>query len=233
MSRHPRVLRESGHCRLTSSVKTARHPVRKSCTLSQSLSLLKREQRSLWWPNQVCIHVTCMQRAAIIKNKRISIADFPTWLTSSFHRREAADSEAAPAARHGPTETGGEGTQGRAESPWQWRMWGGWRGGGRYDRWFWGRRGQNVCLFLAALDQLSSHLSLCIHIKHNLPFYQGLDELLGGDEGAAEEEEEGSVAQSVRSPSPAALNGPSPTPYPVSTDGTLLLFPGNSCSRTG
>lgn len=34
-----------------------------------------------------------------------------------FHRREAAHSEAAPAVRHGPAETGGEGTQGRADSP--------------------------------------------------------------------------------------------------------------------
>lgn len=160
MSRHPRVLRENGHCRLTLSVKTARHPVRKSCTLSQLLSLLKREERSLWWPNQVCIHMTCTQRAAIIKNKRISIVDCPTWLTSSFHRREAADSEAAPAARHGPTETGGEGTQGRAESPWQWRMWGGRGGGGRYDRWVWGRRGQNVCFLLLWNNHLHIYLGV-------------------------------------------------------------------------
>ncbi|XP_030267375.1 claspin [Sparus aurata] len=62
---------------------------------------------------------------------------------------------------------------------------------------------------------------------------EGLDDLLGGDGAAEEEEEEGSVAQSVRSPSPVALSGPSPTPYPISTDGTLLLFPGSSCSRTG
>lgn len=48
-----------------------------------------------------------------------------------------------------------------------------------------------------------------------------------------EEEEEGSVAPSIRSPSPVALNGPSPTPDLVNTDGTLMLFPGNSCSRTG
>ncbi|XP_035536851.1 claspin [Morone saxatilis] len=64
---------------------------------------------------------------------------------------------------------------------------------------------------------------------------EGVDELLGGDDGEAEEEEEeeGSVAQSIRSPSPVALNGPSPTPDLVNTDGTLMLFPGNSCSRTG
>lgn len=95
------------------------------------------------------------------------------------------------------------------------------------------RKKRSECLFLAALEQPSSHLSRCIHIKHNLPFYQGLDDLLGGDGAAEEEEEEGSVAQSVRSPSPVALSGPSPTPYPISTDGTLLLFPGSSCSRTG
>lgn len=59
-----------------------------------------------------------------------------------------------------------------------------------------------------------------------------MDDLLGGDE-AEEEEEEGSVAQSIRSASPVALIGPSPTPDLVHTDGTLILFPGNSCSRTG
>ncbi|KAM3596062.1 uncharacterized protein V6R79_007677 [Siganus canaliculatus] len=64
---------------------------------------------------------------------------------------------------------------------------------------------------------------------------ENVDDLLGGDDGGAEagEEEEGSVAPSVRSPSPVALNGPSPTPDLVNTDGTLMLFPGNSCSRTG
>lgn len=62
-----------------------------------------------------------------------------------------------------------------------------------------------------------------------------MDDLLGGDDdaGEEEEEEEGSVAQSIGSPSRAALHGPSPTPDLVNTDGTLLLFPGNSCSRTG
>lgn len=65
---------------------------------------------------------------------------------------------------------------------------------------------------------------------------QGVDELLGGGDGedeAEEEDEEGSVVQSIRSRSPVALNGPSPTPDLVNTDGTLMLFPGNSCSRTG
>lgn len=69
--------------------------------------------------------------------------------------------------------------------------------------------------------------------------FQGVDDLLGGGEeeekedGAEDEEEEGSVVQSIRSPSPVALTGPSPTPDLVNTDGTLMLFPGNSCSRTG
>ncbi|XP_071356864.1 claspin isoform X2 [Trachinotus anak] len=67
---------------------------------------------------------------------------------------------------------------------------------------------------------------------------EGVDDLLGGGgeedkEDEAEEEEEGSVGQSIRSPSPVALTGPSPTPDLVNTDGTLMLFPGNSCSRTG
>uniref|UniRef100_A0A3B4YZV3 Claspin n=1 Tax=Stegastes partitus TaxID=144197 RepID=A0A3B4YZV3_9TELE len=53
------------------------------------------------------------------------------------------------------------------------------------------------------------------------------------EEKEEEEEEEGSVAQSIRSPSPVALSEPSQTPDLVNTDGTLLLFPGNSCSRTG
>ncbi|XP_034017184.1 claspin [Thalassophryne amazonica] len=57
---------------------------------------------------------------------------------------------------------------------------------------------------------------------------EGLDELLGGDE-----DEEGSVVHSVRSPSPVALNQPSPTRDLANTDGTLILFPGSSCSRTG
>nr|XP_019959327.1 PREDICTED: claspin [Paralichthys olivaceus] len=67
---------------------------------------------------------------------------------------------------------------------------------------------------------------------------EGVDDLLGGDDGEEEEkddaeEEEGSVAQSIRSSSPVARTGPSPTPDLVNTDGTLMLFPGNSCSRTG
>ncbi|XP_067352224.1 claspin isoform X1 [Channa argus] len=67
---------------------------------------------------------------------------------------------------------------------------------------------------------------------------EGIDDLLGGDEREKdeverEEEEKGNgVAQSIRSLSPVALNGPSPTPDLVNRDGTLMLFPGNSCSRT-
>ncbi|XP_037120370.1 claspin isoform X2 [Syngnathus acus] len=49
---------------------------------------------------------------------------------------------------------------------------------------------------------------------------EGLDDLLGGEE---EEEEDGSVA----------LNCPPVTPDIINTDGTLILFPGNSSSRTG
>ncbi|XP_060915553.1 claspin [Labrus mixtus] len=66
-----------------------------------------------------------------------------------------------------------------------------------------------------------------------------VDDLLGGDDGEEEEEEEdegsvaGSVAQSIRSTSSVARIRPSPTPDLVNTDGTLMLFPGNSCSRTG
>ncbi|XP_054619926.1 claspin isoform X2 [Dunckerocampus dactyliophorus] len=59
---------------------------------------------------------------------------------------------------------------------------------------------------------------------------EGVDDLLGGNDG---EDEEGSVVQSIRSLSPVARNGPSVTPDLVNTDGTLILFPGNSSSRTG
>ncbi|KAK2830614.1 hypothetical protein Q5P01_018545 [Channa striata] len=65
---------------------------------------------------------------------------------------------------------------------------------------------------------------------------EGVDDLLGGDEREEEEEEEeekgDGVAQSIGSISPVAPNGPSQTDL-VNTDGTLMLFPGNSCSRTG
>ncbi|XP_032390630.1 claspin isoform X2 [Etheostoma spectabile] len=64
---------------------------------------------------------------------------------------------------------------------------------------------------------------------------ENVDDLLGGDDGEEEdkehEDEEGSVAQSIRSPSPVALNRPLSTPDLTNTDGTLMLFPGNSCSR--
>ncbi|KAL3043581.1 hypothetical protein OYC64_003442 [Pagothenia borchgrevinki] len=66
---------------------------------------------------------------------------------------------------------------------------------------------------------------------------ENVDDLLGGDDGEEEEkeheDEEGSVTRSIRSLSPVALNGPSPVPDMMNRDCTLLLFPGNSCSRTG
>ncbi|KAM3858140.1 claspin [Diretmus argenteus] len=60
---------------------------------------------------------------------------------------------------------------------------------------------------------------------------EGLDDLLGG--GEEEAEEEGSVAQSIRSQSPMALKRPFPSPDLLNADGTLMLFAGNSWSRTG
>lgn len=88
------------------------------------------------------------------------------------------------------------------------------------------------CVSLLWINQfaLSTFLLFC-HPSSSL--FQCVEDLLGGDDGEKEEEEEGSVAPSIRSPSPMALNGPSPTPDLVNTDGTLLLFPGSSCSRTG
>ncbi|XP_034071045.1 claspin isoform X2 [Gymnodraco acuticeps] len=66
---------------------------------------------------------------------------------------------------------------------------------------------------------------------------ENVDDLLGGDDGEEEEkeheDEEGSVTRSIRSLSPMVLNGPSPVPDMMNRDCTLLLFPGNSCSRTG
>ncbi|CAL1583720.1 unnamed protein product [Knipowitschia caucasica] len=53
---------------------------------------------------------------------------------------------------------------------------------------------------------------------------EGVEELLGADEP----EEEGNVAPSIRNVSRAPV-----TPDLLHTEGTLLLFPGNSCSRTG
>lgn len=90
------------------------------------------------------------------------------------------------------------------------------------------------CWFLAPLEHSHHLLSVCVfysftHIKPDLILHQNVEDLLGADG----EEEEGSVAQSVRSTSPAALNGASSTPDLVNTDGTLMLFLGSSCSRTG
>lgn len=101
------------------------------------------------------------------------------------------------------------------------------------------------CLFLSAEHCGLKQSNYLRHFCASMPFVltsslifslnQGVDDLLGGDDGEQEEEEEeeGSVAQSIRSPSGVALNRPSPTPELVNTDDTLMLFPGNSCSRTG
>ncbi|XP_077600030.1 claspin isoform X2 [Stigmatopora nigra] len=62
---------------------------------------------------------------------------------------------------------------------------------------------------------------------------EGVDDLLGGGDEDDVEEEEESAVQSVRSLSPVVPNCLSVTPDPINTDGTLILFPGNSCSRTG
>ncbi|XP_050993562.1 claspin isoform X2 [Labeo rohita] len=60
----------------------------------------------------------------------------------------------------------------------------------------------------------------------------GDDEEEGGDEGEeAVDKEEGEDEVSVKTcPSPGFK---SPSPTPADTDGTLMLFAGNSCSRTG
>ncbi|XP_052439173.1 claspin isoform X1 [Carassius gibelio] len=66
---------------------------------------------------------------------------------------------------------------------------------------------------------------------------EGVDELLGGGDDEVEEgedtvdKEEGEDEVSVKTcPSPGFK---SPSPTPAYTDGTLMLFAGNSCSRTG
>ncbi|XP_053719762.1 claspin isoform X2 [Synchiropus splendidus] len=61
---------------------------------------------------------------------------------------------------------------------------------------------------------------------------EGVDDLLGGKDDEGEDEDDGSVAERAHCPSPLVLIGPSPVPDLVNTDGTLMLFPGNSCSRT-
>ncbi|XP_064203303.1 claspin [Anguilla rostrata] len=65
---------------------------------------------------------------------------------------------------------------------------------------------------------------------------EGVDALLGGagnGQAEEEEEEEEEAGGSERSPSPAPLKEPSPSLELLNTDGTLLLFAGSSCSRTG
>nr|XP_055074922.1 claspin isoform X2 [Misgurnus anguillicaudatus] len=64
---------------------------------------------------------------------------------------------------------------------------------------------------------------------------EGIDELLGDgsadEEDEAVEKEEGEDEVSLKTcPSPGFK---SPSPTPADTDGTLMLFAGNSCSRTG
>ncbi|XP_039547220.1 claspin-like [Pimephales promelas] len=62
---------------------------------------------------------------------------------------------------------------------------------------------------------------------------EGVDELLGGgdDEEEALDKEEGEDDVSVKTcPSPGFKSG---SPAPADTDGTLMLFAGSSCSRTG
>ncbi|XP_016426116.1 claspin-like isoform X2 [Sinocyclocheilus rhinocerous] len=61
---------------------------------------------------------------------------------------------------------------------------------------------------------------------------EGVDELLGdgGDEEAVDKEEGEDDVSAKTCPSPGFK---SPSPTPADTDGTLMLFAGNSCSRTG
>lgn len=80
----------------------------------------------------------------------------------------------------------------------------------------------------------SPSLSLVLGLKLTSALHQNVEELLGGG-GEVEEDgdEEGAgLARSTRSLSPVVLNGPPSTPDLVNTDGTLMLFPGNSCSHT-
>ncbi|KAJ7999985.1 hypothetical protein DPEC_G00200120 [Dallia pectoralis] len=66
---------------------------------------------------------------------------------------------------------------------------------------------------------------------------EGVDELLGGGNGedAGDDDDEGDsvVRRDARSPSSLRSKGPSPPPDLLHTDGTLMLFANNSCSRTG
>lgn len=66
---------------------------------------------------------------------------------------------------------------------------------------------------------------------------EGVDELLG--DGGADEEDEAAEEEGEDEPEDVSLktyHSPgfkSPSPTPADTDGTLMLFAGNSCSRTG
>lgn len=153
-------------------------------------------------------------------------------LSTVLDRREAADPEAASAARHGAEKAGGEDAQGRAKPPGQRGLrGGGGGGGGRHDRRVRGGRGRSVNRGFAQYQFIACNVLCRLALtSHLMSSNQNVDDLLGGAEA---EDEEGSVAQSVRSASPAPLIRPSHTPDLVHTDSTLILFPANSCSRTG
>ncbi|KAK3512132.1 hypothetical protein QTP70_031248 [Hemibagrus guttatus] len=60
---------------------------------------------------------------------------------------------------------------------------------------------------------------------------EGIEDLLGdGDDGEEEEAEEAEGGNALKRNASPGFKSPSPTPY---TDGTLMLFAGSSCSRTG
>lgn len=86
------------------------------------------------------------------------------------------------------------------------------------------------CSCLPSSPSLSS---LLLPLNFTSALDQNVEELLGGEVEEDGGEEGGSVAPSMRSLSPVVLNRPPSTPDLVNTDGTLMLFAGNSCSRTG
>lgn len=60
--------------------------------------------------------------------------------------------------------------------------------------------------------------------------------MLLGDNGAEEEDEDEAAEEGEDDVSLKTCPSPgfkSPSPTPADTDGTLMLFAGNSCSRTG
>lgn len=74
----------------------------------------------------------------------------------------------------------------------------------------------SLCLLLSLLLLLLLNLTSAL--------YQNVEELLGGDGEVEEDGDEEGVS--------VVLNGPPSTPDLVNTDDTLILFPGNFCSRT-